>query len=117
MLLVFWMVFSAPVISRIESIWGGWDGGKVGDGGRWGANRLIKAPIQTQKAVLYLQYGTQTDAIHKGGQYCRKEQFCTPCNPIKALQGHEMHPRCLTASVKSHLYKQTWPSTHDQVFW
>ena len=39
--------------------------------------------------------------IHKGGQDCRKEQFGTPCSPINALQGHEMRPDGLTASVKA----------------
>ena len=34
MLLVFWIVFSVPVISRIESIWmGGWGGGWEAEGG------------------------------------------------------------------------------------
>ena len=76
----------------------------MGWGGRWGqvrSCRQIKAPIRTQKAVLYFQYGTQTDTIHKGGQDCRQEQFFTPCNPINVLQGHEMHPCHLTALVKS----------------
>ena len=40
MLLVFETVFSVPVISRIESIGGGWVGSR-----RWG-----KAPIRTQKS-------------------------------------------------------------------
>ena len=45
MLLVFEMVFSVPVISRIESIGGGWVG----------SQRQAKATIQTQRAVLSLQ--------------------------------------------------------------
>ena len=40
----FGTVFSVPVISRIESIGGGWVGSR-----RWG-----KASIRTQRAVLYL---------------------------------------------------------------
>ena len=68
-----------------------------------GSRRRVKAPIQTQRAVLSLQHVTQTGRIHKGGQDCHKEQPGTPCGPINALQGHEMHPVGLTASVKGHL--------------
>ena len=75
-----------------------------------GSRRRAKATIWTQAAVLCPQYGTQTGRIHKGGQDCREEQPGTPCSPINALQGHEMHPGGLTASVKSRLLKQTWPS-------
>ena len=100
MLLVFQMFFPTPVISRIESIGGGWDGG----GGRWGwvgSRRRAKATIQTQRAVLYLQPEAQTVTIHKGGQDWREEQPGTPCSPIDAPQGHEMHPCGFTASIKS----------------
>ena len=91
-----------PVISRIESIGGGRAGGGWGGGGgRVGSRRRVKATIRTQAAVLCPQYGTQTGRIHKGGQDCREEQPGTPCSPINALQGHEMHPGGLTASVKS----------------
>ena len=90
-----------PVISRIESIGGG-RGGR-GVGGRVGSRRRAKATIWTQAAVLCPQYGTQTGRIHKGGQDCHEEQPGTPCSPINALQGHEMHPGGLTASVKSRL--------------
>ena len=69
-------------------------------GGRVGSRRRAKATIWTQAAVLCPQYGTQTGRIHKGGQDCREEQ---PGSPINALQGHEMHPGGLTASVKSRL--------------
>ena len=89
-----------PIISRIESIGGG---RAVGGGGRVGSRRRVKATIWTQAAVLCPQYGTQTGRIHKGGQDCREEQPGTPCSPINALQGHEMHPGGLTASVKSRL--------------
>ena len=68
-----------------------------------GSRRRVKATIWTQAAVLFPQYGTQTGRIHKGGQDCREEQPGTPCSPINALQGHEMHPGGLTASVKSRL--------------
>ena len=46
LLLAFRLVFSAPVISRIESIGGGWVGGGmwvVGAGG-WGAEGGVKQP-------------------------------------------------------------------------
>ena len=76
--------------------WGGW-------WGRTGSRRQVKAPIRTQRAVPCLLYVTQTGRIHKGGQDCREEQFGTPCSPINAPQGHEMHPGGLTASVKSRL--------------
>ena len=68
-----------------------------------GSRRRVKATIRTQEAVLCPQHGTQTGRIHKGGQDCREEQPGTPCSPINALQGHEMHPGRLTASVKSRL--------------
>ena len=97
MLLVFWIVFSVPIISRIESIGGGQVGGG-GRRGRVGSRRRVKATIWTQAAVLCPQHGTQTGRIHKGGQDCREEQPGTPCSPINALQGH---PGGLTASVKS----------------
>ena len=78
--------------------------GRRGWSGKWrqvGSHRQVKAPIRTQRAVLCLQYVTQTGKIHKGGQDCREEQFGTPRSPINALQGHEMCPGGLTASVKS----------------
>ena len=68
-----------------------------------GSRRRAKATIWTQAALLCPQYGTQTGRIHKGGQDCREEQSGTPCSPINALQGHEMHPGGLTALVKSRL--------------
>ena len=88
MLLVFDRLFSAPVITRIDSIGAGWVGG--GSGGWWGragSCRQVKAPIRTQRAVLCIQYVTLTDTIHKGGQDCRVEQLGTPCSPINAPQG------------------------------
>ena len=81
-------------------------GGQEGSGGRRGrvgSRRRAKATIWTQAALLCPQYGTQTGRIHKGGQDCREEQPGTPCSPINALRGHEIHPGGLTASVKSHL--------------
>ena len=93
-----------PVISWIESIGGGQAGG--GWGGWWlrvGSRNRVKAPIWTQRAVLCLQYVTQTGKIYKKGQDCCEGQFGTQCSPINALQGHKMHPGGLTASVKSRL--------------
>ena len=89
------------VISRIESIGGGRVGGGWGEAGRVGSRRRVKATIWTQAAALCPQHGTQTGRIHKGGQDCREEQPGTPCSPINALQGHEMHPVGLTALVKA----------------
>ena len=103
MLLVYWIVFSVPVISRIESIGGGRAGGEWGKRGRVGSRRRAKATILSQAAVLCPQYGTQTGRIHKGGQDCHEKQPGTPCRLSNALQGHEMHPGGLTASVKSRL--------------
>ena len=77
-------------------------GGRAG-GGRVGSRRRVKATTQTQRAVLRLQFVAQTDTIHKGGQDWREEQPGTPCSPINALQGNEMHPSGLTASVKIRL--------------
>ena len=66
MLLVIEIVFSVPVISRIESIGVGRRKGAGGMGNR----RWVKAPIWTQTAVLWAQYVTQAGAIHKEGQDC-----------------------------------------------
>ena len=68
-----------------------------------GNQRRAKAAIQTQRAVLYLQSEAQTVTMHKGGQDWRGEQPGTPCSHIDAPQGHEMHPRGFTASIKSRL--------------
>ena len=81
---------------------GGWEGGG-GRQGRVGSQMRAKATTWTQAAVLCPQHGTQTGRIHKGGQDCCEEQPGTPCSPINALQGHEMNPGGLTASVKSRL--------------
>ena len=68
-----------------------------------GSRRWDKATIWTQAAVLCPQYWTRTDTIHMEGQDWRQEQPGTPCSPINAPQGREMHPRGFTASVKSRL--------------
>ena len=68
-----------------------------------GSHRRVKATIWTQAAVLCLQCGTRNGTIHRVGQDCRQEQLGTPCSPINAPQGQEMHPRGFTASVKSRL--------------
>ena len=100
MLLVFWLIFSLPVKSRIESI----GGRRVGGGwGKAGAGWKSKATIWTQAAVLCPQYGTRTGTFHSVGQDCRQEQLGTPCSPINAPQGREMHPCGFTTLVKSPL--------------
>ena len=100
MLLVFWIVFFSAC-NITDRVYRGWAGGRGVGGrrGRVGSRRRAKATIWTQAAVLCPQHGTQTGRIHKGGQ----EQPGTPYSPINALQGHEMHPGGLTASVKSRL--------------
>ena len=119
MLLVFWIIFSLPVISRIESIGGGravGGGGRRGLVGGWvGSQRQANVAILTQAAVLCLQYGTRTGTIHRVNQNWCEEQLGTPCSPINAPQDREMHPRGLTASVKAvceskpgHLSSSTW---------
>ena len=67
------------------------------------SRRRVKEPIRTQRAALCLQCVQKTDTIHKGGLDCRWEQFCSPCICINDLQGREIHPCGLTASVKSRL--------------
>ena len=96
MLLVFWIVFFSAC-NITDRFYRGWVGGRVG------SRRRVKATTQTQRAVVCLQFVAQTDTIHKGGQDWREEQPGTPCSPINALQGNEMHPGGLTASVKSRL--------------
>ena len=55
----FWINFSVPVISWIESIGGGRVRGRWGKAGRVGSQRRTKTTIWTQAAaVLCLQYGT-----------------------------------------------------------
>ena len=53
MLLVFWIVFSVPVISQIESIGGGWAGG----GGRWEAEGRLKQPFGLKQQCCALSMG------------------------------------------------------------
>ena len=65
------------------------------------SRRRVKVTIQTQRAVLCLQYVTQTDTIHKGGQDWHWEQPGILCSPINAPQEHEIHPRGFTALIKS----------------
>ena len=54
-----------------------------------GSQRRAKAAIQTQRT------------IHKGGPDCCEEQLGTPCSLSGAPQDREIHPRGLTALVKS----------------
>ena len=68
-----------------------------------GSRRRVKATTQAQRAVVCLRFVAQADTIRKGGQDWREEQPGTPCSPINALQGNEMHPGGLTASVKGRL--------------
>ena len=104
MLLVFWIVFFSAC-NITDRFYRGWAGGRGVGGrrGRVGSRRRVTATTQTQRAVVCLQFVAQTDTIHKGGQDWREEQPGTPCSPINALQGNEMHPGGLTASVKSRL--------------
>ena len=85
----------------MDRVYRGWAGG--GRRGRVGSRRQIKATIWIQAAVLCPQYGTCTGTIHRVGHGCRQEQPGTPCSPINAPQGREMHPRGSAASVKSRL--------------
>ena len=78
MLLVFWIIFSVPVISWIESIGGGRPGGVGGRRGQVGSQRRAKSTIWTQAAVLCPQHGTKTGTIHSVGQDCHQEQLGTP---------------------------------------
>ena len=68
-----------------------------------GSQRRAKATIWTLAAMLCPQYGTRTGIIHRGRQDCRQEQLGTPCSPINAPQGREMHPHGFIASVKGRL--------------
>ena len=104
MLLVFWIIFFTAC-NIMEGV-SGWEGvgGQEGVGGRRGRVRIrrrAKETIWTQAAVLCPQYGARIGTIHRVGQDCHQEQLGTPCNPINAPQGREIHPCGVTASVKS----------------
>ena len=55
MLLVFWISFSLPVISRIESI----GGGRVGGGGGWEAEVGLKQPFGLKQQCCALSMGPE----------------------------------------------------------
>ena len=77
-----------------------------GGGGGWEAKGGLKQPFGLKQQCCALSMGpelVQSTRGGPGGQDCRQEQFGTPCSPINAPQGREMHPRGFTASVKSHL--------------
>ena len=57
MLLVFWMVFSAPVISRIESIGGGQVGGGGGRQGGWETEGGLKHPFGLKEQCCTFSMG------------------------------------------------------------
>ena len=84
---------------------GGGGGGRGVGGGRggWEAEGGPKQPFGLKQQCCALQYGTRTGTIHRVGQDCRWEHPGTPCSPISAPQGREMHHRGFTASVKSRL--------------
>ena len=58
------------------------------------SQKLVKASIRTQRAVLCLQYVTYTDNA-------MRSSLVPPCSPINAPQNHKMHPHGLAASVKA----------------
>ena len=66
--------------------------------GRWGGGWEANHFDSKSSAVPLV-----SDINHKRGPECHEEQFGTPCSPVDAPQDHEMHPRGLTALVKSHL--------------
>ena len=72
------------------------------EGGRGEAGEGGKLKVDSSSSAVPSVW-PQTGRIHKGGQDCHEVQPGTPCSPINALQGHEMHPGGLTASVKSRL--------------
>ena len=95
----FGLVFSLPVISWIEPT----GGGQAGGGGGWEAEGGLKQPFGLKQQCCALSMGPEPVQSTGGGQDCRQEQLSTPCSPINAPQGREMHPRGFTASVKSRL--------------
>ena len=111
--LVFEVFFLISVIIRIESIGGGWVGGR-GVGwvvGRVGSHRRGKANIQTQaKGSALPSVNDQTGTTHRVGQTCRQNQFGTPSSLIDAPQGPQ-RPGKAPSWFDSIGKKQTRPSS------
>ena len=81
------------VITRIESIGGGWVGSR----------RRAKANIQTEMAVLCHQWVTQTGTTQTVAVRISLAPHAVLLMPLRGHTGHEMHPYGFTALQKSRL--------------
>ena len=72
------------------------EGGEVGGG--WGAKGGLSTHLNSKSSAV-----PSVCDINCNNPKGREEQFGTPFSPINVPQDHEMHPRGLTALVKSRL--------------
>ena len=104
MLLVFWMVFSAPVISRIESIRGGWVGGSEVEGGSWwGAVGWLKHQFRLKEQCCTFSMGHKLIQSTREAKTAVRSSFVPHAILIKPPGAMEKHPHGFTALVKSRL--------------
>ena len=100
MLLVFQMFFQTPVISRIEFIGGGRAGGRGwGEAGRVGSQSNHS---DSKSSGVPSVCGTNCYNAQRRPRLVRGAAWY-PVQSYDAPQGHEMHPRGFTASIKSRL--------------
>ena len=86
---------------------GGWEGSGVGGGGGWEAEGGVKHPFGLKEQCSAFRKLCELTQSTREAQTAVRSNFVP--NAV-LLKDHEMHPRGFTASVKSHLYKQTWQS-------
>ena len=122
MLLVFEVVFSMVVIAEIEFIGGGQvRGGRVGGGDEWEAIGGLKQTFIRKRqccAISRLPRLAQLTGEARSAVRISLAPHAVLSMPLRGhmYTGHEMHICGLTASEKSRLQKQTWPSSL-KCFW
>ena len=88
MLLVFQMFFPTPVLSRIESIGGGW----VGGGGGWEAKGRLKQPFRFKEQCCTLSLWHKLLQCTKEAKTGKRESLV----PRAVLL---MHPRAMKCTL------------------